>query len=248
MYPQGYPVDPASHEGWASACRLYEHLLRGGELLPLPQGTLRLRPGEQTIGDAICGYCRLYGMDLTYQQRNGFNLGSAGFAAAGLAFDAIRNNAARPETERLSAVRWRDYATLRTVLSTRRLLCDFQGSWLSFWHEGIIEFVADLPRWAFILRYEQIEPVLIHGPAAPWFAVALAYLIYGREGLNLACLAPLATAVANRRPPELGLDPPYPGADPQYPGTDPLDLGWDPAAGDPYWATAPLPDDKPGPF
>lgn len=37
---------------------------------------------------------------------------------------------------------------------------------------------------------------MLHGPVAPWFAVSVAHLVYGRRGLQLPALTALARAVA----------------------------------------------------
>jgi hypothetical protein len=40
---------------------------------------------------------------------------------------------------------------------------------------------------------------MLHGPAAPWFAVAVAHVVYGPQGMQLPAFAPLAQATAQRR-------------------------------------------------
>jgi hypothetical protein len=67
---------------------------------------------------------------------------------------------------------------------------------LSFWHEGIVEFQGDMAQLLFVLRYEVGDPMMLHGPAAPWFAVSVAHLVYGPSGLRLPALAALARSVA----------------------------------------------------
>ncbi|WP_018350352.1 hypothetical protein [Longispora albida] len=193
------PLDAALNDGWVSACRLYEHLATGGDVPVLPPSALRLQPNEIRYGDAILGYSRLYGMNVTYNQSNSFWFGSTAFVAAGMAADAIGNASARRKAEAMAAVQWRDHAHVRTSLTSERFLCDYMGRWLSFWHNGVVEFACDLSRWSFVLRYEVGEPLMLHGPAAPWFAVATARIIYGAQGLQLPAFAPLAAAVAGAR-------------------------------------------------
>ncbi len=57
-----------------------------------------------------------------------------------------------------------------------------------------MECSIDLGRWAMILRYQAGEPLMLHGPAAPWFAVAVGYLLFGVEGMELPALGPLGPA------------------------------------------------------
>ncbi len=192
-------VDPALQAGWSSACQLYEHLSGPGELTALPPGALRLQPGEVNYGQGVLNYSRFYGMNVRYNQSNSFWFGSAGFVAAGMAFDAIGNASARNRAQAMAAAQWRDHAQVRMMLTDRRLLCDYRNKWLNFWHEGIVEFACDLRLWSFVLRYEVGEPLMLHGPAAPWFAVAVARIAYGRQGLQLPAFGPLAQATAQRR-------------------------------------------------
>lgn len=192
-------LDAALQAGWASACQLYEHLLGKGDLTALPPGALRLNPGEVGYGESLLGYARFYGVNVTYHQSNSFWFGSAAFVAAGLAADAIGNASARNKAQRMAASQWRDHAQARVMLTNRRLFCDYQNDWLSFWHEGVVEFACDLSQWSFVLRYQVGNPLMLHGPAAPWFAVAVAHIVYGPQGMLLPAFAPLAHATAHRR-------------------------------------------------
>ncbi|MFC5002132.1 hypothetical protein ACFPIJ_30410 [Dactylosporangium cerinum] len=205
----------ALRAGWDSACQLYGYLHGGGDLAALPPGAVRLNPDEVAYGDALLGYARFYGTTATYRQSSTFLFGSATFVAAGLAATAIANSSARQraQAQAQAAHQWRDQATVRTILTNQRLLCDYRGQWLSFWHQGVVEFQGDVAQWLFVLRYEVGDPVMLHGPAAPWFAVSIARLVYGPAGLHLPALAPLARAVleATRNQRMLG-GPPGPQA------------------------------------
>jgi hypothetical protein len=116
---------------------------------------------------------------------------------AGLAANSMVNANRRRAAEAEAAVQWRDHASVRTILTNQRLLCDYQGQWLSFWHNGIVEFQGAMDQWLFVLRYEVGDPIMLHGPAAPWYAVSVAHLVYGPRGLQLPGLAPLAQSVAH---------------------------------------------------
>ena len=188
------PQQVALREGWSSACQLYGYLHGGGDLVALPPGAVRLNPDEVAYGDAPLGYARFYGTTATYQQSSTMLMGSATFVAAGLAANAIGNAAARNRAQAHAAHQWRDHATVRTILTSQRLLCDYRNQWLSFWHSGVVELQGDVAQWLFVLRYEVGDPVMLHGPAAPWFAVSAARLVYGPGGLQLPALAPLARA------------------------------------------------------
>lgn len=182
--------------GWSSAAQLYQHLLRGGEPSPLPPGPVRLERGEVAYASGVIGYLRYYGTSVTYQQSSSLLLGSAGFVVAGMAAESMANASARRRAEAMAASQWRDRANVRVLLTDRRLLCDYGGHWLSFWHEGVMEFHGDLTQWMFVLRFQVGDPLLLHGPPAPWFAVLLAHLLYGPDGLRLPLLAPLTRSIA----------------------------------------------------
>jgi hypothetical protein len=211
--------DAALRDGWSNVCRLYEHLAGGGALTPLPPDAIRLDRGENRYGDAILGYARYYATAVSYQQTSSFWFGSPVFVLGGLAAESMANSAAQRRAQAMSAAQWRDQALVRTKLTSRRLLCDYQGSWLSFWHEGVIEMSIDLARWAFIVRYQQGEPLLLHGPPAPWFALASATLVYGADGYRLPAFAPVAQAIALRRKAITGAVVDRDG--PQRPGVEP---------------------------
>jgi hypothetical protein len=186
------PLSDALRAGWTSARQLYAHLAGGGRPAPLPPGPVRLEPGETGHAEGILGYARYYGTSVSYRQNSSLWFGSTGFVLAGMAAESMSNSAARNRAHAAAAPQWRDRANVRTLLTDRRFLCDYGGRWLSFWHKGVAEFHGDLSQWMFVLRYQVGEPLMLHGPAAPWIAVCAAYLIYGADSLRLPILAPLA--------------------------------------------------------
>ncbi|WP_020579202.1 hypothetical protein [Actinopolymorpha alba] len=193
--PHDNGLDQSLQQGWQSACALYQHLRQGGEVPELPPSSLRMDPGERIYGDLVLGYARFYSTNVSYQQSSGFFFGSPAFIAAGLIGTAVVNAASRRRAEVAAAAQWRDHCQVRAVITDRRIFCDVLGRWLSFWHEGVVELAADLTQWSFVARYQVGEPLLLHGPAAPWAAVAFARLVYGPRGLHIPALAPIADAV-----------------------------------------------------
>jgi len=190
--------EQAVRDNWNSVCSLYKYLAAGGNLLPLPTEGIRLRPGEQLYSRNVLGYARYYGTTVPYERSNHFWFGSTTFVVAGLAADSISNAVARSRAEAMAATQWRDHGHVQTILTSQRFLCDYRGQWLSFWHEGVVELVVDVPRWAFIVRYEEGAPLLLHGPAAPWFALAAARVIYGPQAYAWPAFASIAQAATNR--------------------------------------------------
>ncbi|MEH1017302.1 hypothetical protein V6U90_29955 [Micromonospora sp. CPCC 206060] len=191
-------LEAVLRDGWSSACQLYEHLARGGQLVALPPSGLRLSQNETVFGDTVLGYARFYGTAVQYRESSHLWFGSTSFVLAGMAGDAISNASARSRAQAMAAAQWRDQAQVRMILTNERLLGDYQGNLLSFWHNGVVELTADLTQWSFILRYQEGVPLMLHGPAAPWYAVATAWLIFGPQGMHLPALAPISAAVAQR--------------------------------------------------
>ncbi|MGI5213134.1 hypothetical protein [Plantactinospora sp. CA-290183] len=191
-------LDAVLRDGWSSACRLYEHLLHGGQLVALPPTGLRLGHDETIFGDTVLGYARFYGTSAQYRESSHLWFGSTSFVLAGMAGDAISNASARNRAAAMAAAQWRDQAQVRMVLTNQRLLGDYQGNLLSFWHNGVLEMTADLTQWSFVLRYQEGHPLMLHGPAAPWYAVAVAWLVFGPQGMRLPALAPIIEAVSQR--------------------------------------------------
>jgi hypothetical protein len=200
----------ALDDGWSKACLLYRHLRAGGTLIALPQSAIRFNPDEVAYADSFLGYARFYGTAVAYKPNSLLLFGSVPFVVGGLAANAIANSIGRQRANAMAATQWRDHADVRTVLTNQRLICDYQGQWLSFWHNGIMELQGDVAQWVFTLRYGQGDPLMLHGPAAPWFAIGVAHLAYGRRGLGLPAFAAVAQAVANQEriiPGEVVVDP-----------------------------------------
>jgi len=185
--------------GWSNACRMFEHLTSEGELPALPPMAIRLRSGEMAHAHGVLEYARFYGMDVTYQQSSTFVMGSPLFVAAGLIGSAVGNAYARNKAADMARAQWRPQGPVRTVLTNQRILCDVAGEWLGFWHEGILELFAEPSQWMVITRYEAGEPLLLRGPVALSYIVALTYIVYGRSGLASPWLGPIAQAVAARQ-------------------------------------------------
>jgi len=197
------PVDPAMdatlRASWSSACGLYQYLRSGGSLRPDPHTPLRLKPDENHFATAALGYARFYGTAVEYQQSSNLWFGSPTFVLGGMAAEALANSHARNRAAAMAAAQWREHATVRAALTDQRILCDHSGAWLNFWHEGVQELAVDLSRWAFVLRFEEGVPLMLHGPPAPWFAVAISWLVYGPRGLDMPWFGPLVEAISARQ-------------------------------------------------
>ncbi|MFW5416444.1 hypothetical protein J0910_07460 [Nocardiopsis sp. CNT-189] len=178
-------LDGIWNQGWQSAVALREALL-GGEPLPeMPYVPVRLEPGEKAHAAVVLDYSRYYGMDVSYQQNSNFYFGSPLFVATGLAADAIGNASARGRAEAMARAQWREFQQVTVYVTSTRLLALVEGTrWLSWYHQGSIQVHTLLGEWAVVQMFPDCEPVRWQGPAAPWLAVLLVYLVFGEDNLR----------------------------------------------------------------
>src|SRR5258707_5011432 len=121
-------LDAALRDGWSSACRLYEHLAAGGQLVPLPLGALRMNPDEIQFGDAVLGYARYYGTVVRAQQSSSFWFGSPLFVAGGLAVESLANAAARRQAEAMAGAEGPGHPPVPAPVNHHRVLCGYGGA------------------------------------------------------------------------------------------------------------------------
>ncbi|MEO3808972.1 hypothetical protein ABGB17_08210 [Sphaerisporangium sp. B11E5] len=167
-------------EGWRQACLLRERLLTGSSVpLLAPPNTIRLFPGEVVHASAPMRHEVWYGMDVTYSQ-SVVAFGGPVLFAAGLLASAVGNARARSNAARMAAEQWRFHGENQTILTNHRILAFAGGRWLTWAHQSVMELWAAPREFAVVLVFSGIDPLRLTGPAAPWFAVALAFILYGQ--------------------------------------------------------------------
>jgi hypothetical protein len=182
---------------WQSAVNLLRYLDSGHELRPMPTA---IRLGTEPIyADLGLTSARVYAMDVVADQRTVSAAGGLVFIAGAFAANAARNAHARRQAQRRSVPQWREHAPARVVLTGRQTMCQVGGAWLSFPFTSVIEFQPDLRNAACITTFDGAEPMLLMGPSAAYYAVMLAFLLYGRE--HFTGLPELAPLVASARMP-----------------------------------------------
>ena len=183
------PVDEWAR-GWHHAVALLRHLREGGQPAQL---STALRVGDQHVyADVPLVYARFYGMNVEYGQSSMFAWGGPLFMAAAYTSNAVSNANARNRAAREAAPQWREHTTARTVVTGDQTACLVNGQWLAFSHSAVVELGADLSRYTCLLTFGEVEPVMLHGSAAPYVAVLLSYLLYGPGRLEtLPFLEPL---------------------------------------------------------
>ncbi|MFD5827898.1 hypothetical protein [Lentzea sp. NPDC060358] len=186
------PANPEWTASWTAAVHLYRHLVAGGVPGEVPTSLL-LAPGEAAFSDLTLGYARFYGMDVSYQQTDGFFYGSPLFVAAGLAATAVGNSRARHRAENLAAPQWREHCPARVVVTNYCVMCFVGGRWLRFSYPAVVDFNADMPGGVCYLIFDGAEPLQLTGPQVPWLVVLMAGFLYGPDRLpSLPFLHPIA--------------------------------------------------------
>lgn len=152
---------------WYCARQLYQGLLRGEKFTAISVSGVWLENEEACYLDAELGYARYYGLGMTAESQQYAGLSQRATATA--------------------LPQWRDHCQARVIFTNRRLLCAVDDEWLSFEHETIAKFEADLSAPCFAVDFASGYPfsLLLAGPAAPAYALATAYRMYGTDALQM---------------------------------------------------------------
>lgn len=143
-----------------------------------------LQQGEQMIIDAPADYARYYGTDSVYQHTSGFFFGSTSFVVAAYGANALANASRRRSAEQAAQTQWREIQQARVIVTDQRVLCQrADGRWLSFWYGGATAVYPEPENWNIVFDFPDTEPLMLHGPAAPYACVAAVYGIYGSDGV-----------------------------------------------------------------
>lgn len=171
--------DPAEHQrGLIAAGELFRHMVTGGSLDPLGATPVILQPGEYAFADLSLEYSRLYGMDVTYENRTVIPFGSPAFVIGALAANAVGNAVTRSRARAQAATTWRERQIAAVMLTSERLSIGTHGGRLSFWHGGLAEFLPAPDAFTLELIFHDTTPLMLRGPGAPWLSVAMARLLY----------------------------------------------------------------------
>jgi hypothetical protein len=170
---------PQEHQqGLTAAGELFRHVVTGGDLAPLPASPVIVAPGEYPYADLPVEYSRFYGMDVTYRTNSVIPFGRPTFIITALAANALGNAVARSRARSQAAAQWREQQIAGALLTSQRLSIGTQVGRLSFWHQGLAEFLPQPDRFNLVLIFHDTEPVMLRGPGAPWLSVAMARLLF----------------------------------------------------------------------
>jgi hypothetical protein len=201
-HPLGF--GPDDHQvGWRRAIQLYRWLVGGGTLMPLPNTGLILRDGEQVYGAFPLEFAQHWAAEVPDIPSPGpvFLLGGlvAGRPGA-IAGEVIDRARARRKVAKVEEPQWRYPILTNVVFTNRRTLCWLDGQWGSFYHSKIMQLNVDPPAYRVVLVFRDCDcdPTRLRGPAALWYGVALASLVYPPAVFStLPAFAPFAAPPAN---------------------------------------------------
>ena len=171
-------------DSWTKAQALTGQL-RQGHLPPAIQvwGVV-LEPGESLHLQITADYARFYGSPGTYVHTSGFFWGQPAFVLAGLGVNALANSSRRRAAEAASRQHWREARRTAMFLTDRRILCQVDGHWLSFYYSHVAACYPEPENNSVVLEFQQGDPLLIGGPEAPLAAAYLVWALYGENGLT----------------------------------------------------------------
>lgn len=191
-------IQAAHANGWEQGCRLAAYLHAGQALPPLVIWGLVLHEGEQAHFDLPVHYARFYGGDGGYQHVSGVFFGNPGFVIAGFAATAV-GNAIRRNRARAEAMHcWRGHQLTRVIATNLRLICQVNGTWLSFYFNAATAFYPEPAHYSIVFEFANTSPLRLTGANTPALAVYATWRLHGIEAVaRHPALAPLATSAVH---------------------------------------------------
>ena len=177
---------------WSAARAMTARLAQGQLPPPLEIWGIVLEPGENVRLNISADYARFYGLNGQYVHTYGFFWGHPAFVLGGLGVNAITNNSRRRAAEAASRQCWREIQHTQMFLTERRIICQANGRWLSFYYSAVSACYPEPQNNSLVLEFPSAEPLLIGGPEAPLASAYLVWALYGERGMTgHPALAPL---------------------------------------------------------
>ena len=173
----------AYESGLESARTLAKDLSQGQTPAPIEVWGIVLEPGEELHLQISCDYARFYGLSGQYVHTSGFFWRQPAFVLAGLGVTALANRSRRQAAEAASRQQWREMQRTSAFFTSRRILIQVGGRWLSFYYSGVSACYPEPENHSVVLDFPDTQPLLIGGPEAPLAAAYLVWALYGERGL-----------------------------------------------------------------
>lgn len=179
-------------DGWERGRQWAIRLSAGQPPPPLSVWGLVLHHGEQAHIDAQIHYARYYGGDGSYHHVSGMFFGNPAFVIAGLAATAIGNSARRSRAQAAAMHCWREHQPARVIATDQRLICQVNGTWLSFYFGAMTAFYPEPSNYSVVFDFSETSPLRLSGPDAPLLAVYATWRLHGADAITgHPALAPL---------------------------------------------------------
>lgn len=167
------------------AARALTAQLASGQLPPRQEvWGIVLEPGENVRLHISAEYARFYGLNGRYVHTSGFFWGNPAFVLAGVGITALANNSRRKAAEAASRQRWRELQHSQMFLTERRIICQVNGRWLSFYYSHVSACYPEPENNSVVFEFHAAEPLMIGGPQAPLAAAYAVWALYGERGLS----------------------------------------------------------------
>jgi hypothetical protein len=169
--------------GWEHGRQLAAGLRAGQALPALSVWGLVLHEGEQAHLDVPVYYARFYGGDGSYEHVSGMFLGGPAFVIGGLAATAVGNAVRRSRAQAEAMQCWREHQLVRVVATNLRLICQANGTWLSFYFSAATAFYPEPRSYSMIFEFPDTSPLLLSGSNVPLLAVYATWRLHGAEAI-----------------------------------------------------------------
>lgn len=169
---------------WQAARTLTADLAAGRQPPSREVWGIVLEPGESVRLHISADYARFYGINSGYVHTSGFFWGNPAFVLAGVGATAIANSSRRKAAEAASRQRWREVQHTQMFLTERRIICQVNGRWLSFYYSAVSACYPEPENNSVVFEFHTVEPLLIGGPEAPLAAAYAVWALYGGRGLT----------------------------------------------------------------
>lgn len=170
----------AQHQ-WNNARTLYRVLSAGKPLTPLNPGPIILRPGEQAHLSLPVGFARhVAAGDGSYTRVTAFGTGAVG---VGLVAGSLIGNSRRRAAARASAApAWRCHQQTQVLVTDQRMICNASSRQLYFDWAAVTAFYPRPADGTVVFEFADVEPLMLHGPAAAMLAVYATWKLRPHHG------------------------------------------------------------------
>jgi len=169
---------------WDRARRLRAALLAHEAPPTVAVWDLVPRADEVALLDVPATYARYYGTDVVAASSSTLFVGHPAFVLAGLAASGMSRAASARRAAAAAQAQWREWQTVRVVVTNQRIACNVGGQWLSFDY-GAVAAYPEVTSWTLVCQFGNIAaPLLLAGDSGPLISVITILMTHGEAGLR----------------------------------------------------------------